>query len=218
MDDADPLAVAILGAGRLGIQIGRRLAASGHHVTMSFATSPERLRAAAEQVGHGAAVGEPAQVVAHADIVILTVPWPAAIPLVSSLELAGKIVWDCTNPLKEDMSGLSLGTDTSAGEQLAAVATEARVVKAIPPFAERLAAPPIDTGTKPAVFLCSDDASAAQVVAYLVPLLGAQPVIAGPLSSARFTEPAGMLLVRLAYDQGLGGHIGLSLLPGEATR
>jgi 8-hydroxy-5-deazaflavin:NADPH oxidoreductase len=38
--------------------------------------------------------------------------------------------------------------------------------------------------------------------------------MAGPLSNARFTEPAGMLLVQLACRQGKRTSIGLSLLRG----
>jgi predicted dinucleotide-binding enzyme len=41
-------------------------------------------------------------------------------------------------------------------------------------------------------------------VARLVEEIGGHPVDAGPLKVARYVEPAGMLLVQLAYVQGLG--------------
>ncbi len=41
---------------------------------------------------------------------------------------------------------------------------------------------------------------------------GAQPVEAGPLAMARWTEPVGMLLIKLGYVQGLGPMIGAPLL------
>ena len=47
------------------------------------------------------------------------------------------------------------------------------------------------------VFLCSDDAEAKKVVASLVAEIDADPVDTGPLSSARYTEPAGFLVVQL---------------------
>jgi predicted dinucleotide-binding enzyme len=50
--------------------------------------------------------------------------------------------------------------------------------------------------------------------------LRATVVDAGPLENARYVEPAGFLLVRLAYGLGLGSRIGLSLLrslPRDAT-
>ena len=48
----------------------------------------------------------------------------------------------------------------------------------------------------------------------LVREIGADPTDAGPLRYARFAEPAAMLLVQLAYAQGMGTRIGLSLLRG----
>lgn len=40
----------------------------------------------------------------------------------------------------------------------------------------------------------------------------ANGVDAGPLSLARYTEPLGMLLVQLAYVQGMGARIGAALI------
>lgn len=59
------------------------------------------------------------------------------------------------------------------------------------------------------------------VVAKLVDEIGANPVNAGPLALARYTEPACMLLVQLAYAQGLGARIGVTFVretAGAATR
>jgi hypothetical protein len=75
--------------------------------------------------------------------------------------LEGKIIWDCTNPLKPNLSGLLLGTTTSAGEEVARLAPAARIVKAIPPFAESLDALPRSTDlARPATFIRGDDLSA----------------------------------------------------------
>lgn len=136
--------------------------------------------------------------------------------LQSAGDLSGKLLWDCTNPLKPDMSGLIIGTETSGGELVAAWAgSGARVVKAIPPFAEQMAREGpliLEDGRSPSVFVCGDDSQARGTVATLVRDIGAEPIEAGPLCNARFTEPAGMLLVQLAYRQGMGTSIGLSLL------
>jgi predicted dinucleotide-binding enzyme len=69
-------------------------------------------------------------------------------------------------------------------------------------------------GRSPSVFVCSDYPLARNAVAALVRDIGAEPVMAGPLSNAGFTEPAGMPLVQLAYRQGERTSIGLSLLRG----
>jgi predicted dinucleotide-binding enzyme len=126
--------------------------------------------------------------------------------------MSGKILWDCTNALKPDMSGLMIGTTTSGGEEVAKLAPWAKVVKAIPPFAELLQSPStLIHGERPAVFICGDDADARNQVAQLVEDIDAAPVDCGPLALARYAEPAGMLLVQLAYMQGFGSRITLML-------
>jgi 8-hydroxy-5-deazaflavin:NADPH oxidoreductase len=49
-------------------------------------------------------------------------------------------------------------------------------------------------------------------VASLLRDLDLDPVDAGPLTCARIIEPAGMLMVRLAYGMGLGPNVGMKLL------
>jgi len=148
------------------------------------------------------------------DIIVLATPW-AATP--EALRQAGavssdKILWDCTNALKPDMSGLMIGTTTSGGEEVAKLAPWAKVVKAIPPFAEvSQSSSTLIGGARPGVFVCGDDASARKVIAGLVDDIGGAPIGSGPLRLARYTEPACMLLVQLAYVQGLGARIGLLL-------
>jgi predicted dinucleotide-binding enzyme len=44
-----------------------------------------------------------------------------------------------------------------------------------------------------------------------VGVIGAAPIDAGRLMHARYTEPACMLLVQLAYTQSFGTQIGLTL-------
>ena len=127
--------------------------------------------------------------------------------------LVGKVVWDATNPLKADMSGLEVGTTTSGGEEIARTAPGARVVKAVPPFADVLHSASTHIGAgRPGVFVCGDDGEARRMVMALVADLDAEATDAGPLSLARYTEPLGMLLVQLAYGQGFGSRIGVTLL------
>jgi 8-hydroxy-5-deazaflavin:NADPH oxidoreductase len=116
------------------------------------------------------------------------------------------------------MSGLLVGTTTSGGEEVARLAPWAKVVKAIPPFAEVLHSPSmLIDGDRASVFVCGDDSEARSVVAKLVYEIGAEPVNAGPLTLARYTEPACMFLVQLAYAQGLGARIGFSLIRETAA-
>lgn len=210
--------IGLIGSGNVATGLTRHLVPNGHEVMLSFSRDREKLERTASALG--AHFGTVEQAVAFADVVVLATPW---IVTTNALKEAGtpprtKILWDCTNALKPDMSGLAVGTTSSGGEEVARQAPWAKVVKAIPPFAEVLHAPGmLVDGKRPGVFVCGDDAEARAVIARLVEEIGAEPFNCGPLSLARYTEPAGMLLAQLAYVQGFGARIGLSLIR-EAAR
>lgn len=207
--------IGIIGAGNIGTGLGKRLAANGHDIVISFARTPEKVAEAAAMIGGGAKAGTTEEAVAHGEVVILATPWGVTLDLVRDLSraLGGKTVWDCTNPFAPDMSELLIGTTTSAGEEIAKLAPLAHVVKAVPPFAQSLHAPSMDIGGhRPGVFVCGDDGAARGLVIQLVTDVGADAVDAGPLKLARFTEPLGMLVTNLAYVQGLGPSISAILV------
>lgn len=211
--------IGIIGAGNVGTGIGKRLAAKGHDIVVSFARSPEKVSQAAATIAGGAKAGTPDEAVAHGDVVIIATPWGATLEAVRQVAagLSGKVVWDTTNPLKADMSGLEIGLTTSAAEEIAKAAPGALVVKAVPPFAEVLHSPSTTiNGHQPGVFVCGDDATARVTVLGLVGEIEADGVDAGPLALARYTEPLGMLLVQLAYVQGMGARIGSVLIRDHA--
>ncbi len=207
--------IGIIGAGNIGTGLGKRLAANGHDIVISFARTPEKVAEAAAMIGGGAKAGTTEEAVAHGEVVILATPWGVTLDLVRDISraLGGKTVWDCTNPFAPDMSELLIGTTTSAGEEIAKLAPLAHVVKAVPPFAQSLHAPSMDIGGhRPGVFVCGDDGAARGLVIQLVTDVGADAVDAGPLKLARFTEPLGMLVTNLAYVQGLGPSISAILV------
>ncbi len=207
--------IGIIGAGNIGTGLGKRLAAKGHDIVVSYARTPEKVAEAAAVIGGGAKPGTLEEAAAHGEVIILATPWGVTLDVVSSLagELAGKTVWDCTNPFAPDMSELLIGTTTSAGEEIAKAAPLARIVKAVPPFAQSLHAPSMDIGGhKPGVFVCGDDPAARASVVQLVSDVDAGAVDAGPLKLARFTEPLGMLVTNLAYVQGMGPAISAILV------
>jgi predicted dinucleotide-binding enzyme len=205
--------IGIIGAGNLGTGLAKQLLKKNHTILLSFSKDAGQLKDSARALG--ATAGTPADAATFAEVIVLATPWTATAEALRQVgAVTGKkILWDCTNALKPDMSGLSIGTNTSAGEQVSSLAPWARVVKAIPPFAELLHSPSVLlNGARSAVFVCADDTDARRVVADLVRDIGAEPVDAGALALARYTEPTGMLLVQLAYVRGLGSRIGLSLV------
>jgi 8-hydroxy-5-deazaflavin:NADPH oxidoreductase len=106
-----------------------------------------------------------------------------------------------------------VGFTTSAAEEVARRAPGARVVAAIPPFAQAIAAgtPQYDGALAPTVFICGDDTGAKQTIEPLVRDIGAHPFDAGALKTARLVEPALMLLISIAYA-GVPRDVGLRLL------
>jgi hypothetical protein len=207
--------IGIIGAGNVGTGLGKRLAAKGHDIVVSFARTQEKVAQAADVIGGGARPGTAHDAAIHGEVVIIATPWGVTLTAVGEIAdaLAGKIVWDTTNPLKADMSGLEIGLTTSAGEAIAAAAPGAIVVKAVPPFAELMHSPSLSIdGQRPGVFVCGDDPEARRTILGLVADIEADGVDAGSLSLARYTEPLGMLLVQLAYVQGLGARIGSVLI------
>jgi predicted dinucleotide-binding enzyme len=213
--------IGIIGAGNVGTGLGKRLAASGHDIVVSFGRTAENVADAARKIGGGAEVGTLQEAARHGDVVIVATPWIVTLETIRqvSSELEGKTVWDTTNPFKTDMSGLEIGLSTSAGEEIAKAAPGANVVKAVPPFAEVLHSPSTRVnGERPGVFVCGNDPGARAIILKLVSDIDADGVDAGPLSLARYTEPLGMLLVYLAYVQGFGARIGTVLIRDQKEK
>jgi 8-hydroxy-5-deazaflavin:NADPH oxidoreductase len=114
----------------------------------------------------------------------------------------------CTNPLASDFSGLVVGTNDSAGEEVARWAKGAKVVKAFNTIGAPNFANPRFGAENASMFICGDDASAKSAVGKLAAELGLDVVDTGPLSASRWLEPLAMLWIHLAFKQGLGptGH------------
>jgi predicted dinucleotide-binding enzyme len=202
----------------MGAALGRIWAQAGHRVVFCFGRERRQLEEVARAAGPAARAASPAEAVAAAGVVVLAVPWGAVDEaLVQAGPLDGKIVLSIVNPLKPDLSGLAIGTTTSAAEEIAARAPGARVVEAIPPFAEVLASPSRRFGgEQPAVFYCGDDAAAKAAAVDLLSDLDVAPVDVGPLRNARYVEPAGFLLMQIQCAPTAHGQYGLRLLTREA--
>jgi 8-hydroxy-5-deazaflavin:NADPH oxidoreductase len=198
--------IGIIGGGNMGSGLGKYWAKNGHELMFGFSRSKQKLQDLAASVSPTARIGTPAEVVAFADVVLLAVPW-TAVPeaLQAAGSLADKILFSCVNALKPDMSGMAVGTTTSAAEEIAKLAPGARVVEALPLFAEVLHSGDTQfNGQTATVFYCGDDAQAKTVVAGLLAETAVEAIDVGALSTARYIEPAMMILIQLAYVQQTG--------------
>jgi len=206
--------IAVLGTGNVGSALGRRWAQGGHSVIfVSREPESDKVQALLKTAGPNACVAKEArEAVASAEVVLLAIPWGVTLETLRSAgDLSGKIVVDATNPLTVQ-GGLALGFDTSGGEEVAALATGAQVVKA---FNTTGAGNMADThygDQRPTMFICGDNAAAKAVVNGLAEELGFEAIDAGALTMSRVLEPLTLLWLSLAYSQGLGPNIAFKLL------
>lgn len=194
----------IIGLGNMGKGLAKRLAGQ---TDLILAGRDAGTAAALAATLTGARSATIAVAIEAADIVILALPYGAALELAGHENLDGKIVIDISNPVKPDFSGLLLGHDNSAAEEIQRAAPGATVVKAFNTiFAELFAAPAGSTAEVP-VFLAGNDEAAVETVSALVAKAGFASERTGGLDAARLLEPLGMLNIRFGYGLGRGTAI-----------
>jgi predicted dinucleotide-binding enzyme len=196
--------IGILGSGLMGAKLGTLFARSGHEVTFSYSRQRSTLESLAREAGGQARAGTPREAALHADALLLAVHWSRfADVLEQAGDLSGKVLLTCSLPMNLDDTGLVLGHTTSGAEELAKMLPATRVVSAfntIPSevffgaFAARNRTP------RPGLVYCGDDAESKDLAARLIRDVGFEPVDAGPLRIARYTEPFALLMAQLAYE------------------
>jgi 8-hydroxy-5-deazaflavin:NADPH oxidoreductase len=204
--------IGIIGAGNMGSALGRIWARQGHEVMLSYSRDRAKLDTLAQSIGVRA--GTPAEAAQFADVILLVVPWGAVQDAIAAAgTMVGKTIISCINPIKSDFSALEIGTTTSAAEEVAKLIPDAHVVEVLFPFAEILQSNSRQFGTEqPTQFYCGDNPDAKGSVAQLITEVGLSPIEVGGLMNARYLEPVGMLLVQLAYGNGMGVNIGLKFI------
>ena len=206
--------IAVIGSGNVGGTLGKGWAKKGHEIIFGVRDANDaklkELLAASGGKARAASVKESAEA---ADVVTLTVPWNAAQDALKNAgDLRGKILLDCTNPLKPDLSGLVLGGNTSAGEQVAAWAAGARVVKIFNTTGAPNMANPVYPNGPTMMLYCGDDAAAKSTAARLATELGFDVHDLGPLSEARLLENLALIWIHLAVVQKQGTNFAFRLV------
>jgi predicted dinucleotide-binding enzyme len=189
----------IIGKGNVGSALAAGLKGKGHEIKFGHTGTQE-------PVGEAAKWGE---------VIILAVPHRAAADAAKAVGSAadGKTLIDVSNALTEKMEW-AMGFSTSAAEEIQKMLPKAHVVKAFNTiFAQNQSTGKVG-GQDLTLFVAGDDAKAKQTVMQLGRDIGFDPVDAGPLKSARYLEPMGMLMINLGYPLGMGPKIGLKLVRG----
>lgn len=198
--------IAVIGVGNVGGTLAKQWARVGHTLFLGV-RNPEsnETQKLANEIGSRASLCSPKEAAQKADVICLATPWPNTEVAIQSLgDLKGKIVIDCTNPLKSDLSGLMVGHESSGGELVQSWAQGASVVKCFNTVGFNIMADPILDGHKITMYYCGDNQSAKEAVRQLVIDVGFEPLDAGPLSFARVLEPYALLWITSAYKFGLG--------------
>jgi predicted dinucleotide-binding enzyme len=212
--------IAVIGSGDIGGALA--LALSRRHDVTVAGSRPGSESAARVVAESGGRVREAAarDAAERAELAVLSVPWDAVGRTLDAglvRALRGKILLVVTLPWNAGDS-LEIGTTTSGAELIASKAPGALVVQAFNTVAAATVAAPAAHGPPATVIVSGDDAPAKQVVAKLAREIGFDVVDAGPLRSARYTEPMAMLYAQLAYDGGLGEDVAFRVLHGAPAK
>ena len=196
--------IGILGSGLMGGKLGTIWARAGHEVVFSYSHSEQKLTKLARDAKGKARAGAPREAAQQANAVLLAVHWSRVDDVLNQAgDLSGKVIVSCSLPMNADDTDLVIAHTSSGAEALAKRVPKARVVSAfgtVPSevlfdvFAARRKA------TRPSLVYCGDDASGKKIAARLIRDVGFDPIDAGPLRIARYTEPFTLLIAQLAYE------------------
>jgi len=198
--------IGIFGGGNFSGNLANLLVQGGHDVVVGL-RNPSQTRPDARY--RITTLDEAAQ---HGEVVIIGIPYQACGDTLAPFEtvLAGKIVVDATNALRDDWSPLPLGPNNSAAEALARLLPSSRLVKAFNTiFADIMRDNLLDrAGHRVTAFIAGDESEANAIVAEMAASAGFAPMITGGLNNARYLEAMAHLNIQIAVVQGGGTNAG----------
>ena len=200
--------IGILGSGLMGGKLGTLLARAGHEVVFSYSRSEQKLKRLARDAKGKARAGIPREAAQEADAVLLAVHWSRMDDVLNQTgDLSGKVIVTCSLPMNADDTELVVAHTSSGAEELAKRMPKARVVSAFNTVPSEVLFDVFEArrqAKRPSLVYCGDDASSKRIAAQLIRDVGFEPVDAGPLRIARYSEPLALLVAQLAYE-GKGG-------------
>ncbi len=203
--------VGILGSGLMGAKLGTIFARAGHDVVFSYARSERKLKRLARGAGAKARAGVPGEAARDADAVLLAVHWSRVDDVLKQAgNLAGKIVVSCSIPMNADDARLAVGHTSSGAEALQRKIRRSHVVAAFQTVPSEVLLDVFERRRRvrrPSLVYCGDHPDAKEVAATLIRGAGFDPVDAGPLQIARYTEPFALLVAQLAYEGDSGPQL-----------
>ena len=202
--------IAIIGAGAVGTSLAGGWRKAGHDIVFGV-RDPAGKKAALASLGDVASTRDAAT---RAEVVVIALPWTSVDEVAAAIATAaaGKTVIDVTNPIAPPYADLAVAGTDSGAEQVARKLRQSRVVKAFNTVGAEVMADPRYPDGPAALPVAGDDPGAKATAIALARDLGFEPIDAGPLAMARYTEPFAMLWIKLALVQGLGRRFAFWLL------
>ncbi len=199
--------IGVLGTGMVGETVASKLVEVGHEVRMgSREAGNEKAGAWAAGAGEGASEGTFADAAEFGELVVNATSGQhslAALEQAGGSVLAGKVLWDISNPLDFSQGfppTLTVANDDSLAEQIQRAHPQAKVVKALNTVNAGVMVDPSSLGEQSNLFICGDDAAAkARVIEILETFgwLSGDILDLGDISAARGTEAYLLLWIRM---------------------
>lgn len=184
--------IGILGAGKLGVTLGRLARDAGYSVYIGTSKSPDTIALTVEVLVPGAIAASSADVAKNADIIILALPL-GKYKNIPQKQLAGKIVidamnywWEVDGP-REDF----IPATQSSSEAVQAYLKNSRVVKALNHMGYHHLhdeAKPQGSHNRKAIAIAGDATADVEQVETLVNNLGFDPLYIGKLTEGAKLE------------------------------
>ncbi len=173
-------------------------------MVFSYARSRKKLEDLAREAGRKARAGTPSEAAERADAVLLAVHWSRMNDVLKQTgSMSGKVIVNCSLPMNDADTGLVVAYTSSGSEELAKKIPKARVVSAFNTVPSEVLFGVYEArrrANRPSLVYCGDDKNGKAVAAELIQDVGFDPVDAGPLRIARYTEPFALLIAQLAYE------------------
>ena len=198
----------ILGSRLMGGKLGTLFARAGHDVVFCYARSDRKLKRLAREARGNARAGTPKEAAREAEALLVAVHWSRVDDVLKQAgDVSGKVIVSCSLPMNADNTDLVIAHTSSGAEALAKRIPAARVVSAFNTVPSEVLFGVFEARRKarrPSLVYCGDDLRSKETAATLIRDVGFDPVDAGPLRIARYTEPFALLVAELAYE-GDGG-------------
>ncbi len=190
--DGRGMKIGVIGSGRIGGTLGGLWVKAGHEVLFS-ARNLDEVKKLVAGLGPRARAGTPREAAVFGEAILISVPYGALPQLGRDLagDLRGKVVLDTCNPVpRRDgdvaVAALAKGAGLASAELLPGV----RLVRAFNTVGSgSLRSEAHRAGDRVAIPLAGDDDAALRIAARLVEDAGFEPVVVGPLVSAKEFQP-----------------------------